>query len=286
MTVSFNSPSLLKLGIVSAFTMFALGACASKPPATDTEAFRAYEQNNDPLEPWNRSMMQIDQGLDTVFFNPVISVYQTVVPKPGRRGVSNAIRNFRTPITLVNDIFQGEGSRAGTTLRRFLINSTVGLFGLFDVAQYWGLPYHSEDLGQTLAVWGVGEGPYLYFPILGPSGGRDITGYAVDNIGIDIMSWVGRADNPFWWQVAYFGGLAVDIKGNAKPTLEELKASSIDYYTALRSAYRQNRAKEIRNGAPAPLPGLDDFDDEDGDGDPFSSLETETASVQTAALPK
>ncbi len=284
MTVFLKSPSLLKHAVASTLAVFVLSACASKPPATDMEAVRAYEQNNDPLEPWNRSMMQIDQGLDTIFFNPVISVYQTVVPEPGRRGVTNAIRNFRTPITLANDIFQGEGSRASTTFSRFLINSTIGLFGLFDVAGRWGLPYHSEDLGQTLAVWGVGEGPYLYFPILGPSGGRDITGYAVDNLGIDAMAWVGRADNPFWWQVAYFGGLAIDAKSNAKSTLEELEASSIDYYAALRTAYRQNRAKEIRNGAPAPLPEFDDFDDEDGD--PFSRLETETESAQTAALPK
>lgn len=286
MTVSHSSPSLFKRAVISTLAVFALSACASKPPASDTEALRAYEQNNDPLEPWNRSMMQIDQGLDTVFFNPVIGVYQAVVPEQGRQGVTNAIRNFRTPITLANDIFQGEGDRATTTFSRFLINSTIGLFGLFDVAGRWGLPYHSEDLGQTLAVWGVGEGPYLYFPILGPSGGRDITGYAVDNMGIDAMSWVGRADNPFWWQIAYFGGLAVDAKSNAKPTLEELKASSVDYYAALRSAYRQNRAKEIRNGAPAPLQDLNNFDDDDGDGDPFSGLETETDADQTAALPK
>ncbi len=285
MTVSFNYSLDFKHVAVSVLAVFALSACADKPPASNPEALRAYQENNDPLEPWNRSMMQLDQGLDTVFFNPVVGVYQILIPEPGRQGVTNAFRNFRAPITLVNDVLQGEGDRANTTLGRFLINSTIGLFGLFDVAGRWGLPYHSEDLGQTLATWGVGEGPYLYVPILGPSGGRDLAGYAVDNMGIDAMAWVGRADNPFWWQIAYFGALAVDAKSNAGPTLDELKASSIDYYAALRTAYRQNRAQNIRNGAAAPPPAFDDYDDEDGDGDPFSSLPTNDQPEQTALRP-
>ncbi len=259
----------------------ALSGCASKPPASDPDALKAYTQLNDPLEPWNRSMLQLDQGLDTVLFNPAISAYQFVVPEPGQRGVTNAFRNFRTPITLVNDILQGEGDRAGTTLGRFLINSTMGLFGLFDVASRWGLPYHSEDFGQTLAVWGVSDGPYLYVPILGPSGVRDLGGYTVDSMGFDAMAWIGRADNPFWWQVAYFGALAVDAKSNAEPVLNELKASSVDYYAALRSAYRQNRGNAIRNGAPAPTPDYNDYDD-DNDGDPFSGLENEEITTETA----
>lgn len=283
MSRSATHSSLFSRFFVSVLAVCALSACASKPPASNPEALRAYEEINDPLEPWNRAMHQLDQGLDTVIFNPTIAVYTTIVPEPGRQGVTNVIRNFRAPITLVNDILQGEGARAGTTTGRFLVNSTIGLLGLFDVASRIGLPYHSEDLGQTLATWGVGEGPYLYVPILGPSGGRDLTGYVIDSQAFDIAGWVGRADNPFWWQVAYLGAVAVDAKTNVGPTLEELKASSVDYYAALRSAYRQNRAKEIRNGAPAPLPAMEDFDDEDGDGDPFSSLDGNgTLATQTA----
>ena len=252
-----------------------LSACATKPPASDRDAVRAFEEINDPLEPWNRAMLQLDQGLDTVLFNPFISVYETIIPEPGRQGVTNVIRNFRSPITLANDIFQGEGKRAGITTGRFVVNSTIGVLGLFDVASRMGLPYHSEDFGQTLAVWGVGEGPYLYVPILGPSGTRDLTGYVTDAFSSDPMAWVGYADNPFWWQVAYFYGIAFDGKYRAGPVLDDLKASSIDYYAALRAAYRQNRASAIRNGAPAPLPALDDFDDfDDEDGDPFSRRDT------------
>lgn len=283
MSCSAPLPSLLSRFLMPFAAACVLTACASKPPASNPEALQAYEEINDPLEPWNRAMHQLDQGLDTVIFNPTIAVYTTIVPEPGRQGVTNVIRNFRAPITLVNDVLQGEGKRAGITTGRFVVNSTIGLLGLFDVASRMGLPYHSEDLGQTLAKWGVGEGPYLYVPVLGPSGVRDFTGYVADSQAFDIAGWVGRADNPFWWQIAYFGAVAVDAKTNAGPTLDELKASSVDYYAALRSAYRQNRAKEIRNGAPAPLPNMDEFDDEDGDGDPFSSLdEGETSPVQTA----
>ncbi len=234
-------------------------------------------------------MMQLDQGLDTVLFDPIITGYKAVVPGKGRQSVTNALRNFRAPITLVNDILQGEGDRAHVTLGRFFINSTVGLLGLFDVAERWGLPHHYEDLGQTLAVWGIGEGPYLYVPILGPSGARDLTGYTVDTFVFDPMAWVGYADNPFWWQAAYFGAIAIDLKSINEGALEEFKTSSIDYYAALRSAYRQNRAKEIRNGASAPLPSFDDFNDfdnEDNDSDPFTALpESPDTLTQTAARP-
>lgn len=257
---------------IPALILFAVSGCASKPPASDPAALQAYEELNDPLEPWNRAMLQVDQGLDTVIFNPTIAVYESLIPEPGRQGVTNFLRNFRTPITLANDVLQGEGERAGNTVGRFVVNSTVGVLGLFDVAARWGLPYHAEDFGQTLAVWGVDEGPYLYVPVLGPSNARDLTGYAVDTTAFDAMTWITRADNPFWWQLAYTGVLAVDIKSNTGPALDELKASSIDYYAALRAAYRQNRANAIRNGALAPMPDMDEFDDfdDDGDGDPFT----------------
>lgn len=278
------SPVFVKRFFVAVIAASALSACAAKPPASDLEAVRAFEEINDPLEPWNRAMWQLDQGLDTVIFNPSIAVYKTIVPEPGRQGVTNVIRNFRSPITLVNDILQGEGRRAGVTTGRLLVNSTVGLLGLFDVAQHMNMPYHSEDFGQTLAVWGAGDGPYLYVPIIGPSGVRDLTGYTVDSFSSDPMAWVGYGDNPFWWQVAYFYGVALDGKYRAQPVLDDLKASSIDYYAALRAAYRQNRAQAIRNGAPAPAPLLDDyddFDDEDGDGDPFTGLEKDMKSEDT-----
>ena len=261
------STSLFRISFVRVFlsiiALLTLCACAKEPPTSDVEAVRAFKEINDPLEPWNRAMMQVDQGLDTVIFNPSIAVYKTIIPEPGRQGVTNILRNFRTPVTLVNDVLQGEGKRASITLGRFIINSTLGLLGFFDVAQHMNMPYHFEDFGQTLAVWGASEGPYLYVPILGPSGFRDATGYAVDTLALDPIAYAGRGDNPFWWQIGYFYGFAVDVKTSAGPVLDELKASSIDYYAAVRSAYRQNRGQAIRNGLPAPEPLVDEFDEFD-----------------------
>lgn len=232
-----------------------LSACASTKPA-DVAA------TNDRLEPFNRAMFGVDRALDTVLIRPVAWTYREVVPRPARRGVTNFLRNLRSPITFANDLLQGETTRAGQAMGRFMVNSTVGLLGVADVATDVGIPYHYEDFGQTLAVWGVGEGSYLYLPLIGPSGVRDGFGLAVDNFTLDPVSWYSYADNPGWVQWAYFGSLLVDIKADTMSVTDELKASSIDYYAALRSAYQQNRANEIRNGAPAPLP--------DEDGDPFA----------------
>lgn len=265
-------PQLLRLMVIFGALSF-ITACATPPPASEPEAVRAFEELNDPLEPWNRAMHQLDQGLDTVLFKPVISVYETVIPELGRKGVTNLIRNFRSPITLMNDLLQGEGKRASITIGRFVVNSTIGVLGLFDIADRMGMPYHSEDFGQTLAVWGIGDGPFLYVPILGPSGVRDLSGYAIDTFTTDPMAWVAYADNPLWWQVAYFYGVALDAKYRVQPVLEDLKVSSIDYYAALRAAYRQNRDLQIRNGTPAAVQDLEDFD-YDEDGDPFSKRDT------------
>ncbi|MBL8643313.1 MAG: VacJ family lipoprotein, partial [Rhodospirillaceae bacterium] len=129
-----------------------------------------------------------------------------------------------------------------------------------------GMPYRYEDFGQTLAVWGAGDGSYLYLPIIGPTSVRDGFGLAVDNFAFDPVSWYNYGDNPSWVQWAYFGTLLVDVKAGTMSVTDELKASSIDYYAALRAAYRQNREKEIRNGAPAPLPPMPN-----GNGDPFAA---------------
>lgn len=237
-----------------------LANCAGKnaDPATVAET-------NDHLESFNRAMFSVDQALDAALIRPVAWTYREFVPAPARRGVTNALHNLRSPITFANDLLQGETKRAGQTMGRFLINSTLGIGGLGDVASDMGMPYHYEDFGQTLAVWGVGEGSYLYLPVFGPTGIRDGFGLAVDNFAFDPVTWYSYADNPNWVQWAYFGTLLVDVKADTMSATDELKASSIDYYAALRSAYQQNRAKEIRNGAPAPLPAFTS-----GDADPFA----------------
>lgn len=254
-----------------------VAGCASKPPKSEPDARAVFKENNDRLEPFNRAMFGVDQALDAVIIRPISWTYREVVPAPARRGVTNFLRNLRTPITFANDLLQGEVKRAGFTLGRFLINTTAGIGGLSDVAADRGLPYHYEDFGQTLAVWGVKEQTYLYVPILGPTGIRDGFGLAVDNFGFDPVTWYTYADNPQWVNWAYFGALLVDLKSGTMEATDELKKSSIDYYAALRSAYQQNRAKEIRNGAPPPIEEIDGEDPFAKNSDPS---QTATSTVQ------
>lgn len=236
------------------------GACATRPPASDAIAVAAYEEANDPLEPFNRAMFRTDQALDRAVVRPVVKGYRAVVPEGGRRSVGNFLRNLRSPITLVHDVLQAEPERAGITVARFAVNTFIGVLGLFDVGEEIGLPYHSEDFGQTLAVWGVGDGPYVYMPLLGPSTVRDGTGFGIDAFFVDPLAWYSRGDGAQTWiQWAVFGALVVNTKDETMFATDELKASSIDYYASLRSAYRQIRASEVRNGAPPPMEEFDDF---------------------------
>lgn len=246
--------------------MIAIGlpACATRPPADDLFAVAAYEEANDPLEPLNRTLFKTDQVLDTVLVRPIVTGYRTVVPDRARRSVNNFMNHIRSPITLVHDVLQGDVDRAGITLGRIAVNSTMGFFGFFDVGEQIGLPYHSEDFGQTMAVWGAEEGPYVYVPLLGPSNFRDGFGFLVDAFVVDPLGWylANPRNNLEWAQWGRFGALLITTKDVTMDATDELEASSLDYYSALRSAYRQIRADEIRNGAPAPLEDFDDMSTE------------------------
>jgi len=244
-----------------------LSGCATKPPASDPAAVAAFAESNDQLEPFNRAMFKVDQGIDAVLTRPIVSTYRSIIPDPARRGVTNFLRNLRSPITFANSLLQGNVDRAGQTIGRFVVNSTFGILGFADIAADLGTPYQYEDFGQTLAKWGVGDGSYLYVPVFGPMSIRDGAGMLVDNFAFDPVTWYSYGKNPAWVDWAYFGALYVDVKASTMPATDELKASSIDYYAALRAAYRQNRAKEIRNGAPAPAPFMPA-----GEDDPFAAV--------------
>jgi len=240
--------------VLAAFLALTLSACATKPPASNPIALAAYEEANDPLEPFNRTMFKVDQGLDTVVVRPVVQTYRFVVPEPARRGIGNFMSNLRSPVVFINDLLQGEVSRAGTTLGRFVVNTGMGFFGFFDVGVKLGMEKHGEDFGQTLARWGVGNGPFIYVPFLGPTTARDGLGFGVDAAFIDPLAWYSRGDGAEGWvQWTTFGLSYITLKDGLMDPLDELERSSLDYYAALRSSYRQIRANEIRNGAPPPL---------------------------------
>jgi len=245
-------------GLVLAASIM-LAACATTSPA----AVQAANDVNDPLEEVNRVMFGIHNVADKAVIAPVARVYRFAIPEPGRKGVRNVLRNLNSPVILANDVLQGEGERAGTTLARFLINSTVGVLGLFDPATDMGFERHFEDFGQTLAVHGMSEGPYLFLPIFGPSPPRDLLGRFVD-VAMDPITWVGGED----FQYFKYGRTAlqvIEFRAQNLDTLDEIERTSIDYYAAVRSLYRQSRDGAIRNGEFdfEELPDLgDDFEDD------------------------
>ena len=192
-------------------------------------------------------MYSVHQAIDKTVLRPVAVAYRDVVPRPVRTGVSNVLGNLRTPVILANDMLQGEPRRAGDTLGRFLINSTLGVAGIFDVAgDYFGVKGHSEDYGQTLAVWGVGEGPYLFIPVLGPSNPRDLSGFGL-GVASDPLTWVGQGVAVSALTGARAGLSVVDTREQLIDVLDAVERESIDPYSILRSAYRQRRNAEIRN---------------------------------------
>ncbi|MBO1074823.1 MlaA family lipoprotein [Roseomonas marmotae] len=239
-------PSLLLLGLL------ALSACATRPPASDPEALAEYEQTNDPLEPLNRGLYAVNTGIDTVVLRPAAKVYRAVLPQPVRTGVRNVLANLRSPVIAANDLLQGEPDRLLVTVGRFMINTTFGIGGIFDVAASAGMPGHREDFGQTLAAWGVGEGPFLFVPLLGPSNPRDLVGFGAD-VAADPIRWAGvdsdTLDSVRWTRL---GLTVLDTREGLLETIDNVNSTSLDPYATLRSAYRQNRNQQIRNAGELP----------------------------------
>jgi len=235
-----------------------LGACATPPE--DPVARAEYEALNDPLEPANRVMWDINMGADRYVLKPVAKQYRAMLPPGPRNGIRNVLNNLESPLIFANDLLQGEIDRAGITLVRFIFNSTIGLGGLFDVTKNEGYPRHTEDFGQTLAVWGAPEGPYLVLPLLGPRSLRHGVGTAVEWIA-DPVDYL-LDDIAGQWAVYTRTGLdIVDARARSIESFEAIEKSSIDLYATVRSAYRQRREQEIANGAEgADAVGADEFE--------------------------
>jgi phospholipid-binding lipoprotein MlaA len=225
---------------------------------------------SDPLEPANRAVFDANDFLDQLLFEPFSRMYRAILPGLVREGITNVLENAATPVVLANDLFQGEWQRAHTTFGRFMLNTITGVGGIMDVATWAGMPEgHYEDFGQTLAAHGMPSGPYLVLPILGPSNPRDAAGRVVDLVM-----------NPTFWllptdaSVAKSGVDALNYRSQNIETIDELRRTSLDFYTATRSLFLQLRAAEIRNGRPAPIEDIYDEsiydlgdDAETGDGD-------------------
>ncbi|MFC3027187.1 MULTISPECIES: MlaA family lipoprotein [Roseomonadaceae] len=222
-----------------------LGACATRPDPTDTEAVAEFRANNDPLEPMNRAAYFVHDGIDTLVLRPAAEIYRVFLPPEVRTAIRNVLANLRTPVILVNDLLQGETQRAATTTGRFLVNTTVGIGGIFDRATDFGLLGHTEDFGQTLAVWGAPEGPYLFIPVLGPSSPRDVAGFAGD-VAMNPLTYVG-GETVDAITITRTGATALDTREGLIEPIDQVRATSLDPYATIRSAYRQRRVVEIRN---------------------------------------
>jgi phospholipid-binding lipoprotein MlaA len=238
----------------------------------------AQEDPDDPLEPLNRGIFQFNRVLDGLLLEPAAIMYRAATPQFFRTGVRNFLANLTTPVVLANDLLQGEFARAELTLGRFMMNTILGLGGVIDVGGKLGMPdRHYEDFGQTLAVYGVGPGPYLMLPLLGPSSGRDAIGRVVD-IAFDPLSVVEVADPGLVSTEIALARRAAELLSFREANIEqidELERSSIDLYAAVRTLYGQYRANEIRNGAVAEI---DDIYDEGLYDDP-EALEEDPADV-------
>ena len=234
---------------VASATLLA-GGCANKE---DADLPASSVSKADPYESFNRTMLDVNMTLDKAVLRPVAYVYKEGVPKPLQVNVTSFLANLRSPIIFANDMMQGEFDRAGDTLIRFAMNTTWGLFGIADIATEMGVPPHDEDFGQTLAVWQVDSGPYLVLPLFGPSSPRDAAGLVVDTL-LDPITWLA----PPTYQIGRTVTAAVDRRARHYDEINDLEKNSLDFYSAVKSLYRQQRENEIRNGAPsavAPTPG-------------------------------
>ena len=205
----------------------------------------------DCFESLNRVTFALNQGLDKVIFEPVAKAYR-VLPSPIRTGTGNALDNISNLVTIPNNILQGDFKKAGINTGRFAINTTVGIVGIFDVAQKIGFPeYEKEDYGQTLGTMGVGEGCYLVLPILGPSTVRDTAGSFVNLMGGDAWYNVTVKNESQHLEDSdyYISRLSTGIDFRAKniDALENLEKNSIDFYASVRSLYLQDRQRKISN---------------------------------------
>lgn len=263
--------------------LLALAGCATVP-GQDRLAER------DPLEKFNRGMWGVNQAADKVVIKPVTSVYRTVAPRPVRQGVSNLFANLTEPWSMLNNLLQGKPKRAAVNLRRFIINTTIGVGGLVDQASKMGVQPAPEDFGQTLAKWGVNGGPYLVLPLLGPSTLRDGVGSGAAALADPVNIGVNQADVNVWYKRGYRAGQIISARSDLTDSgADAFLKSSLDPYAAARSAYLQRRRAQIDDqdsGLSAGPP--DDFDQPAGEAVPTPTGDATTAPaapVSAAPMP-
>jgi phospholipid-binding lipoprotein MlaA len=256
MTFALSPRKIFRHATLLTALAFALDLAACATPPTDPAERAEFDKTNDPLEPFNRNVLDFNLWVQRNALTPVARGYVEVIPEGGRTGIRHFLDNLGEPIIFANNVLQGEVKRASDTFVRFVMNTTFGIGGVFDFATKAGLERQTGDFGQTLYSWGIGDGPFLMLPVLGPSNPRDAVGFGVDSYG---DPWGQLASGFGYWYVSIARGTVdgIDQWSRNMDTFDQLQKNAIDFYAELRSLFRQNRASVLRHGEPAPLPDLD-----------------------------
>jgi phospholipid-binding lipoprotein MlaA len=267
-------PLLILASIVS--------GCASQPQNQQPGA--VVEENfHDPMENFNRKIFDFNQVVDKHVLVPAAKAYRAGLPEPVRDSIHDFLNNLQEPLIFANDTLQGRLDHAKDSAIRFVLNSTIGMAGLVDVAGRWGIPYRENDLGITFGVWGIPEGPYLVVPILGPSDPRDLAGEGIQAYGDPWNRLVSGNPWTLYWIPYARGGVAgIDQRARYLDTLADIERTSLDYYATIRSLYRQRRAALVRgeHGNLPPNPGFS----QSGPSSPTASANPASAPNLVSAL--
>jgi len=199
----------------------------------------------DPFEPYNRAVFRFNERLDKAVLEPSAKAYRAVLPAPIRKGIGNVFANVGDVKVAVNNALQGKFATAYSDFGRIIINSTLGMLGLFDIASAAGVEKHNEDFGQTLGVWGMGSGPFIMLPLFGPSNGRDVVGFTVD-IFTDPVTYIDSTG-------VRYGVRALRVLDKRAELLEAstiLHETALDPYLFVRDGYLQRRRNLIYDGNP------------------------------------
>lgn len=245
-------------GVAAVAALGFLGGC-STPQGEDSSQVM-YNEVQDPIEPLNRYFFDVNNALDAVALKPVSHIYRDALPDAVQESVSNFLSNLSQPMYFINNVLQGDLDGAGDNMGSFFTNTFLGFGGLFDIAK---IDYDEEDLGQTFAVWGIPEGPYLVLPVLGPNTTREAVGIVGEHF-IDPVNLIANNNDIDNVALIRAGVTAVDFRSRSIDSLDEIEKNSIDFYATIRSLYRQNRKALILdgNGDLTPLPDIS-FDQDD-----------------------
>ena len=233
--------------VILLFNNYLYGATSDnvKTESSDFETSKIEDEIYDPIEPFNRAIFSFNNTVDKLIAEPASKQY-IKLPPPLKTGISNFLSNLRMPLVFVNQLMQGQGKNASESAGRFLVNSTIGVFGLVDVADKIGLEEKDEDFGQTLATWGVGDGFYIVLPLFGPSNVRDTAGMVL-TATTDPINAYAVSEGEAWVVPLRTAVNAVDQRSKIIDEVNALRNNSIDYYAAVRSSYYQNRKAAINN---------------------------------------